>query len=191
MPLLIPTQGTEAWHAAHIGRISSSNAAACLGLSPHCSARKAWRMILGHEVERDNPYMSRGRALEAHAISEYEIETGRLATPTGFWVSERWPFLGASPDSEIGADGLIEAKCLGKLPEIVPIYYRIQCLVQLAVTGRKWVDFWVWTEGGFFLRRIYPSGAEGLVRRLEAWHKEYVVARVEPPRKKPRRRKAA
>jgi putative phage-type endonuclease len=170
MPLLIATQGSPEWHAARIGLVTSSRAAGCLGLSPYMSAKKAWRIIRGLEVEEDNPYMQRGRALESHVISQYEIETGRIAKATGLWVSDKYPFLGATPDSLIDDDGTLEVKVLGKPIRIIPVYYRIQCIVQLICTGRKWCDFFaMMPDGSFFLRRVHLSGEAGLVRRLAAF----------------------
>lgn len=192
---LLIDPGTSEWEQARIGKITASTAAACLGLSPHMSRQKAWRVITGREVIEQNSFMTYGRAMESRALAEYEVETGRLVLPGGFWVSDEYPWMLATPDGLVGAEGLAEAKCPGKLPVIVPIRYRIQTLVQMIVTGRKWCDFYAWVRGAdgepdqTFLRRCHLAGQDGLVARLEAFWRDYVLEDVEPPRKKPRRRK--
>lgn len=197
MTCIVANQRSPEWHEAHIGKITASLAAACLGLCPHTSRQKAWRIIMGREVVVENSYMTYGKAMEAHALSEYEIETGRLATPTGFWVSDTHPWLGASPDSLVGAEGLVETKCPQKMPTKIPTPYRIQMLVQMIVTGRSWCDFFAWVRGvddepdGFFLARCPLQGSAGLVARLKAFHEEFVLGDKEPSRRKPRRRKKA
>lgn len=190
MPLLVTSQGgTPEWHEARLRRITSSNAAACLGLNPNVSRQKAWRVIMGREIVKDNDFMKWGRDREAHAREEYEIETGRLVAETGFWVSGVYDWLGASPDGFVGGDGLLEVKCPGELPDSVPVQYRIQMLVQMIVTGRKWCDFWAWTPNGkTFLRRVHLAGEAGIIRKLEAFYQNHILTDTEPPRKKPKRR---
>lgn len=189
MPLICSDQRSEAWHEARKDKITASVAAGCLGLCPYMSRQKAWRVILGIEKEEENQYMRYGRELEESARGVYECETGRLVEPTGFWVAEAYPWLGASPDGLIGDDGLCEIKAPQKPTTKLSIAHRIQCLVQLAVTGRLWVDYFAWHQDGWFLKRVHRSGIEGLLRKLEVFHREFIVSGVEPPRKKPKRRK--
>ncbi len=197
MPCIAKNQRSPEWDAARKGRITASLAAACLGLCPHTSRQKAWRIILGREVNADNSYMQYGRAMEARALDAYEIETGRLTTPTGFWISDAYPWLGASPDGFVGDDGLAEAKCPQKLPVKVPTPHRIQALVQMIVTGRSWCDYWAWApenDAGpeaFFVARCHLQGQRGLLARLEAFYRSYVLTQIEPPKRKRRKRKKA
>jgi len=139
---------------------------------------------MGTSKEGENKHMAWGKEFENDAVAAYECETGRFVEPTGFWVHPIHKWLGASPDGVVGHDGLVEVKCPGKLPEAVPINYRVQMIVQLAVTGRKWCDYYAWTHDGTFLRRVYPAGTEGLIRKLMAFYEEFVLTGVEPPRKK-------
>lgn len=190
MPLLVVAQRTDAWASARQGRITASLAAACLGLDPYMSARKAWRIITQGEKIPENHHMAWGRQFEAAARLDYEAVTGNIVEETGFHVHPVCDWLGASPDGLVGADGLAEIKCPTHPPAAIPLHHRIQCLIQLAVTERLWVDYFSWgCIGQKFLGRVERAGIPGLICRLEAFYRQYVVTTVEPPRK--RRKKAA
>ena len=131
-----------------------------------------------------NKHMAWGTEFEATARIAYECETGLLVQETGFWIHPSLPWLGASPDGLVGPVGLCEIKCPSVLPVAVPVHHRIQMIVQLACTGRKWADYFVWTHDGQFLQRVFPSGAEGIIRKLQAFYEAYVLTNQEPPRKK-------
>jgi putative phage-type endonuclease len=184
-------QGSPEWLAERKGMITASIAAGALGLSPHMSRQKAFRLVLGLENEDVNAYMKWGMAFEEVARTDYQCETGYLVEEAPFVRHPTIPWLGASPDCFVGSDGLAEFKCPQKLPLNVPIHYRVQMLVQLACTGRNWCDFYAWTQTGTFLRRVYPSGVEGIIRRLEAFQRDFVLTGIEPPRKKPKPRRKA
>ncbi len=184
MPLLVASQRSEAWYAARKGVITASVASGCLGLCPYMSRQEAWRKIMGTSKQRVNRFMEWGTEQEPTARAQYEVVTGNLVTETGFWTHSEYSWLGASPDGLVGSDGLLEGKCPQKLPLSVPIFYRVQIIIQLAVTGRKWCDFFSWTPEGHFIQRVYPSGAAGLIRGLKAFYEAYVKTGVEPPRKR-------
>lgn len=188
MPLLIADQLTPEWHQAHIGRITASTAAACLGHCPHTSRQKAYRMIVGTEAEKENSFMTWGKENEDKARTAYECVSGAFVARTGFWVHPEFDWLGASPDGLVNGAGLVELKCPAKLPEAVPLHHRIQCLIQLAVTGRQWCDYLAWTTEGTFCRRIHPAGTASLIERLWRFYLAYVDTGIEPERKKPKRR---
>ena len=100
--------------------------------------------------------------------------------PGGFFVNPDHPWLAASPDGLVGADGLCELKNPARLATETKIYYRIQCLVQLACTGRAWCDFFSWppcNENHYWERIARPSekALASLVARLGAWHEEFIV----------------
>lgn len=189
MPLLVREQGTPEWHLAHVGRITASIAAACLGLCPHTSAKKAWRTAMGAEPHRENPAMQYGREHEEEARQAYEVWSGHLVEETGFWIHPVAGWLGASPDGLIGKDGLVEIKCPGRLPDSIPMPHRIQMLVQLYVTRRQWCDYFAWTLDGFFSDRItHTQEPMGLLRKLELFKLLYLDTGAEPPRKKRRKK---
>lgn len=192
MPLLIPAQRTPEWHEAHRGRITASIAGAVLGLHASISRIKAWKLIQGHATEADNHYMAYGRNFEAQAGRTYVNETGYLIRPTGFWVHPTYNWLGASPDGLIEEEGLIEIKCPNNVPTIINPCHLIQCQVQLAVTGRRWCDYYAWTHRGeHFCQRVerLPEFEEtALLMQLFVFWSEFVQTNKQPPRKKPVRR---
>lgn len=177
-------QKSPAWFAARRGRITASIAGACLGLNPYCSAKKAWRIIRGTEVEESNPNIARGNRLEDAAIRLYEARHGVQVVQVGFLVHPRFSWLGCSPDGLVRQQGCLEVKCPKKLPESVPEYHVVQMLVQLACTGRTWADYLAYVgPGQIFEQRIVRDVAAEtvLLEKLQAWYETYVAANVEPP----------
>ena len=183
MPIVVYDQRSPEWHAVREGKITASIAAACLGFDEYTSRQKAYRTILG-EKATENKHMRWGTEFEATARLEYEVATGNMIEETGFWLHHEFDWLGASPDGMIGDDGLLEIKCPSHVPTSVPLRHRIQMIVQLAVTGRKWCDYFVWAGDKRFMARVYPSGADGIIRRLDEFRKTFVLPKIEPPRKK-------
>jgi putative phage-type endonuclease len=199
MPCIITAQRTEEWLAAREGKLTASLAAAALGLCPFRSAKAAWREITQRKTEAEiageinNRHLQFGVAFEAKARLEYEAISGNWVTETGFWVSEQYPWLGASPDGLVGEDGLVEIKAPEFCAEMLKPHYRIQMLVQLIVTDRQWCDYFSygWRGTGNFLMRVEalsPPGEQALMRHLKAWYDRYVLTGEEPPRKKARKR---
>lgn len=189
MPLLVTDQRSEGWFAARKHRITASVAAGCLGLHPNMSRQEAWRRCLGTQKESSNRFTDWGLRSEEVTKREYEVETGNIIEPTGFWVHPVYDWLGATPDGLISTDGCFEGKALASLPEVVPVYHRIQMIVQMIVTERAWCDYFAWTPNGTFLQRRHLQGQAGLLRRLEAFYRTYVLTETEPPRKKAKRRR--
>jgi len=54
--------------------------------------------------------MKEGIAMEPHIIRKYSEESGHKISKCGFFVSEKYPFLGASPDGMTEDGNLIEIK---------------------------------------------------------------------------------
>lgn len=187
MPEIVSAQRTDEWYAARLGKITASVAAACLGLDPYKSRQKAYREIMGTEPpEQGNRAMEWGLRYESAARLDYEVETGNIVVPCGFFVHPNLEWLGASPDGLIGDDGLCEIKCPQQAQSYVPIHHRIQMLVQLAVTGRTWAEYFSWgADGGRFRQIVCRSGIVGIVLRLKTFYERYVVPGVEPERKRP------
>ena len=200
MPCIVTAQRTPEWLAARQGLLTASLAAAALGFCTFKSARAAWREITAQKTDAEiqDDIESRpkqfGVIFEAKARLEYEAVTGNWVTETGFWVSEKYPFLGASPDGLVDGDGLVEVKAPEYCAEALKAHYRIQMLVQLIVTGRQWCDYtsYGWRNGSSFMKRVYrlsETGERALVKRLKAWYDEFVIGNKEPPRKQRRKRK--
>ena len=169
------------------GRLTASEFGAALGLNPYKSRQALWREKTGKaEPFAGNEMTEWGNTYEPIAINAYEVETGELVTPAGFVLYEDWA--GCTPDGYIGNDGLIEVKCpfsQNIYPEW-PVYYRAQCIGQLGITYRDFVDCWCWTPNGArVVERIYAVNE--IWHNMEAALKEFwqhVIDDREPKRAK-------
>ena len=203
MPRLVTeAQRTPEWFAAKLGHMSASTAGAALGFNPYKSMRSAWREIVGCKTDAEKRVGEPGTpahfgvVFEAPARLAYEAHTGAWVTETGLWESDEHPWLQCSPDGTVDDDGLLECKTPEYAKQRCPAHYRIQCLVQLIVMKRKWVDYWSWgwRDQVPYLERIFPLSATGeaaLLKRLKAWHERHILGGEEPGRKKPRRKRAS
>lgn len=103
-----------------------------------------------------NESMVHGQNLELYVMRLYRLETGRRLHRSRFFRHREFPFLGVNPDYEVrGERGLLECKTasqwageeFGDAPDAIPNRYRVQCLWQLALTGREWCDLGVLIGG--------------------------------------------
>jgi hypothetical protein len=151
-------QGTDAWLAARVGRLTGSRAPdmlATLKNGGEAAARRDLRLQLA--VERltgrpaDDRYVSRemqhGIDTEAAARAAYEAHTGNLVEPVGF-IQHGELLAGCSPDGLVGDDGLVELKAPKSTTHFgyvrggcVPSAYVGQLLHNLWISGRSWCDF--------------------------------------------------
>lgn len=94
------------------------------------------------------PAMEWGIEQEPNARMAYEAERGEMAMPIGFATHPTIEWFGASPDSLVGTDGLLEIKCPNTSTHLeyllegkVPLDYMPQMMAEMACTERKWCDF--------------------------------------------------
>jgi len=92
--------------------------------------------------------MEWGVEQEQYARSAYEAQMGVLVTEVGSIDHPRIPMSSASPDGLVGDKGMVEIKCpMTKnhlnmfLGQPIAKGYKDQMMWQMAVTGRKWVDY--------------------------------------------------
>jgi putative phage-type endonuclease len=150
-------QGSQEWHLARAGIPTASEFATVMakgkGGGESVTRRKYMLSLLGERMTGEvvegytNQHMERGKVMEAEARDLYLFRTGAESRLAGFFVNDEL-FAGASPDSVIGDDGLLEVKT--RLPHLhlelllsggVPAEHKAQVQGQLLVTGRQWVDF--------------------------------------------------
>jgi len=92
--------------------------------------------------------MQRGLDFEPEARRFYETQTGNFVGPAALIHHPRVEFFSATPDGFVDDDGLLEIK-VPTLPTYIewltggeiPEEHVLQMTAQLAVTGRRWVDF--------------------------------------------------
>ncbi len=159
-----PEQRTAEWHVKRKGRVTGSIAGAILGLAPYMTREQALRSMVRSYHGAPSEFTGNiatewGTNNETTAIECYEFKTGNKVLAAPFVPHEDWA--GASPDGNIGDDGLIEVKCpFGKRngDEFNSIadqpHYYAQMQIQLLSTGRKWCDFYQWSPHGDRLERV-------------------------------------
>jgi len=128
-------------------------------------------VLTGKQVEvYSNAHMERGHTMEDEARSLYAMVTDCDPKRVGFM---RRGDAGASPDSLVGDDGLLEIKT--KLPHLqlecilsdcVPAEHTAQIQGQLWISGRRWVDFVSYWPGlPLFVKRVKRD--EAYIARLK------------------------
>ena len=187
--------GDPAWIEARRQFIGASDVPAVLGLSPWRTPLDVWAEKVGLIVQPAG-----GGSLATRLGHELEDLIARL------WAEEhpsadiahhevtildpRRPWLAASTDREVGLDGLLECKLVGATTTAmwdagVPDHVHAQCVAQLAVTGRQWVDVCSLHAGRRWEHRIDRIDRDDveiavMVDRLERWWFGHVVTGIRP-----------
>ena len=174
MTVLECEQGSAEWQSARLGIPTASCFSRILTSKGALSAqRRKYKAellaeyFLGEPIEDwDSEWTLRGKLLEPQArdfyafhadveprtvglcyVSARELHDAQHPAPDARMVGEE-PAVGASPDSLVGDDGLLEVKVpmaathlLWLAEGVVPSTHVAQLQGQLWVTGREWVDF--------------------------------------------------
>lgn len=181
-----PLQRTSEWYQDRCGCLTASRAAPVMrGLKKDGTHYQDYQDLC-YEIVNERltrtvaPHpttaaMQHGIDMEPVAREAYENKTGEIVDLVGFVKHPTLEWFGASPDGLVGEDGLVEIKCLETCHHIdvvaggeVPDKYKPQLIVQLLVTGRKWVDMC------FFDDRLPPEweAARCVVFRYEPTDEE-------------------
>lgn len=148
-------QGSPEWFACRLGIPTASEFATVMAKGrdggDSVTRRKYMLELLGEELTGEvqegytNAHMERGKVMEDEARELYAMLRDVEPVRVGFM---RRGDMGASPDSLIGDDGLLEIKT--KLPHLhlavllagkLPAEHKAQVQGQLLVSGRAWCDF--------------------------------------------------
>jgi hypothetical protein len=163
-------QGTPEWYAARLGIPTASEFDTVQAKGKgggESKTRRTYLLKLAGEIltgepmySYNNDHMERGKVMEDEARELYGMVMDVEPMRVGFM---RRGDAGASPDSLIGDDGLLEIKT--KLAHLqldcilageVPSEHRAQCQGQLWISGRQWVDFVSYWPGlPLFVKRLY------------------------------------
>lgn len=156
----------EAWLAARMAGIGSSEAAIVLGLSPFKTPLALYGAKLGVSTDDgESEAMEWGRILEPVIAERYATETRRPIEAPAPWTLYRscaLPVMLATPDrfviqtADHGGIGLLEIKTAGAFradewAEEPPLYYQVQLQHQLAVLGLAWGSLAVLIGGQRFV----------------------------------------
>lgn len=167
-------QGSPEWHSCRCGIPTASEFSTVLakgrGGGESVTRRKYLLTLIGQrltgKVEEGytNGHMERGKTMEEEARDLYSMVADIEPQRVGFM---RRGDAGASPDSLIGTDGLLEIKT--KLPHLqlecllsdqVPTEHVAQIQGQLWIAAREWVDFVSYWPGiKLFRKRVYRDEA--------------------------------
>jgi len=150
-------QQTPEWFAARLGKATGSRISDIVSKTKtgYGSSREDYlfqlvveRLTGVNTVSYSSPAMQWGVEQEEYARSAYEAHMGVLVDQVGSIDHPRIAMSSASPDGLIGDDGMVEIKCpMTKnhlnmfLGQSIAKSYMDQMMWQMAVTGRKWVDY--------------------------------------------------
>ena len=97
------------WYNERKTRITASKAKRCL-LKDSTSPSKAIQEVLMQKTAKQTTKMKEGIVMEPQIIKRFSEKTGHKITKCGFFISEKCPFLGASPDGITEEGNIIEVK---------------------------------------------------------------------------------
>ena len=150
-------QGSEEWFEARRGIPTASEFATVMAKGDGKTRRTymlklAGEILTGRPAEQfTNAHMERGHEMEPEARSLYALQMDKDPELVGFLRNGR---KGCSPDSLIGANGMLEIKT--KLPHLLidlldrdrfPPEHVAQCQGALWVAEREWIDLAVYWPG--------------------------------------------
>jgi predicted phage-related endonuclease len=142
-----------AWLSARCGKLTGSHTADALKFlktgKPSAERTRLMHELLAERMTGNavphfvNGIMQCGLEQEPHAKDAFEVATGSLLMPCGFFDHPEIDNFGATPDALLDDDAVFEAKCPQTVTHIatmlsreIPDQYRPQILSQLACTGR-------------------------------------------------------
>lgn len=150
-------QGTEAWHALRLGKVTASRVADVVAKTKTGYAASRANYLAEIVLERitktraegfTSAAMQWGTDQEPVARQRYEFANECEVLEVAFVDHPRIAMTGASPDGLVGDLGLVEIKCPNSATHLetlqsgaVPARYVTQMMWQMASTGRAWCDF--------------------------------------------------
>ncbi len=153
-------QRSAEWFQQRVGLITGSKVGAILGKckfnKPDDIMRSMVREYFGAESEfNGNVATKHGVACEPLAVQSFEIEMGLDVEEVGFFINDKFPWCGASPDGFTSDGCLLEIKCpYGKkdtgdfVSYIEQPHYYAQMQMQMLATKKKRCYFYQWSFVG-------------------------------------------
>ena len=148
-------QNSEEWDKERLGAITSSCFKEIVtSTGERSKSRQKYMDKLASEIitgekssSYSNNHMQAGHDREQENIDLYKFRNNCEITQVGFCWKDEKKLYGASPDSLVNDDGLIEAKNSNGAQQISRIRdgwtaseHHRQAMGQMLVTGRKWCD---------------------------------------------------
>jgi putative phage-type endonuclease len=191
-------QGSAEWRALRCGKVTASRVADVVAktktgwgaMRANYAAELIAERLTGVSAEGfTNAAMQWGTDQEPFARRAYEFYWNVDVEQVGFVVHPTIADSGASPDGQVGAEGLIEIKCPNTathietlLQGVVPAKYVTQMMWQMACTGRQWCDFVSFDPRlpesmQMFVKRVHRDDA--VIDELESAVVEFLKTEVE------------
>ncbi len=202
---MMSAENKAAWLSARCGMLTASRMAAAMGKKGPAARNKLLFELLQERVTGDSvshfvsPAMEHGNEYEDEMFDvfverypQYNVQLSR------FYPHPTIEYCGATPDREIGDDGLLEGKApttgtfLGwVLDDVVPAEHMPQMGLQLACARRKWCGFVAYDprikdeKRRLFVKKYEPTAeylalieteAERFLRDLDALFERFVDA---------------
>lgn len=187
---MMSAETKAAWLSARAGRLTGSRMADAMAYlkngQPSEARSKYMRELLAERLTGQsvphyvNEFMQWGIDHEDEMF-DYFVERYPQydVRPSHFYLHPTIENFGATPDREVGDDGLLEGKCPQTTTFIsyvtagvVPELYKPQMCVELLCSGRKWCGFIAYDprikseRGRLFMRKYEPTVEE--LARVEA-----------------------
>ena len=148
-------QGSDEWHQARAGKVTASRVSDVLAKGKGVSRRNYLAELVAERLSGmptpdrfQSQEMRDGSRREADARDLYALMRDVDPVQVGFVLHPTIEMAGASPDSLIGEDGMLEIKCPTVATHLDTLRggfiagrYFTQMQFQMACTGRQWCDY--------------------------------------------------
>lgn len=151
-------QRSPQWFAARLAKVTASKISDVMakgrGGAPSSTRANYLAQLVAERLTGvpfegySNAAMQHGTETEPQARATYTLTTFANVEEVGFVQHPTIAAAGASPDGQVGADGLVEIKCPNTATHIATLRgapidqkYILQMQFQMACTGRAWCDF--------------------------------------------------
>ena len=149
-------QGTPEWKQLRSGKFTASNfdklfmGKSTAGYQGLINTIVFERLTNSVAPSYSNDTMKRGNELESEALQRYELETFSKTQKIGFVEHNEW--IGCSPDSFVGDEGLVQVKCplhntfvyYLLFPDKAKAEYLYQCQGEMFVSERVFNDLFIY-----------------------------------------------
>lgn len=144
-------QRSQEWHALRLGRITGTRMKKVFSKDKDAIIYDIVSELETGLVEETytNTSMQWGIDNEENGIKYYELATFQEVHKVGFCVSDKYPFVGLSPDGFVGYNGAVEIKCPSSAthikycmnPQALVDEYKYQLLTYFIVNADlEWID---------------------------------------------------
>lgn len=178
-------QGTKEWFDLRKSRVTASKVGAILNIAPYGNRASVLDDMINPKESKSNTALDYGIFHENLAKVDFCLKTGLEIKDADFVISEKYNWLGASPDGYVSDGKLIEIKCPYSLKdggdfktlEEQPYYYA-QVQIQLYCTGYKEAYFYQWSPFGDSLEVVEYNQKyiDDILPKLEDFYNDYLRA---------------